>query len=117
MSTAGVMVRIYFRYPNLDTFLKASNAKERIVSSKKIFLDSTRSSYVSTGHFSVVPENDFFTLSSDVLLQRFRIVWSTLRNCQIFNICTLACTILVQSNSQISTYEIVLQFFGVRLLG
>jgi hypothetical protein len=117
MSTAGVMVRIYFRYPNLDTFLKASNAKERIMSSKKIFLDSTRSSYVSTGHFSVVPENDFFTLSSDVLLQRFRIVWSTLRNCQIFNICTLACTILVQSNSQISTYEIVLQFFGVRLLG
>src|SRR5690349_10827958 len=117
MSTAGVMVRRYFRYPNLDTFLKASNSKERIVSSKKIFLDSTRSSYVNTGHFSVVPENDFFTLSCDVLLQRFRIVWSTLLNCQIFNICTLVCTILVQSNSQISTYEIVLQFFGVRLLG
>jgi hypothetical protein len=114
---AGVMVRRYFRYPNLDTFLKASNTKERIVSSKKIFLDSTRSSYVNTGHFSVVPENDFFTLSSDVLLQRFRIVWSTQLNCQIFNICTLVCTILVQSNSQISTYEIVLQFFGVRLLG
>lgn len=117
MSTSGVMVRRYFRYPNLDTFLKASNAKERIVSSKRIFLDSTRSSYVNTGHFSVVPGNDFFTLSSDVLLQRFRIVWFTLLNCQIFNICALACTILVQSTSRISTFEIVLHFFGVRLLG
>lgn len=117
MSTAGVMVRRYFRYPNLDTFLRASNAKERILSMKKIFLDSTLSSCVNTGHFPVVPENDFFTLPSDVSLQRFRIVWPTLLNCQIFHICTLAWTVLVRSNSQISTYEIILEFFGVRLLG
>lgn len=115
----GVMARRYFRHPKSDTSLRALNAKDRILSSRKIFLDSTRSSYVKIGHFTVAPENDFFNLSSDVLLQRFRIVWPTLLNCQIFHICILVCTIRVQSNRQISTsYETFdLQLFGVRLLG
>jgi hypothetical protein len=74
VSTVGVMVRGYFRYPKSDTSLRALNARDRILSSRKIFLDSTGSSYVKTAHFTVVPEDDFSTISSDVLLQRFRIV-------------------------------------------
>jgi len=99
---AGVRVKRYFRYPKLDAFLGAWKANDRILSSRKSFLDPTRNSFVTTSHFQVLLENEFFAFSSDILLS-FLIVWSTQLNCQIFYICSLQYNIRDQSDDQIST--------------
>lgn len=105
MPTVRVMARIYFRYSKFETSLWALYAKDQILSLGKIFLDSTRNSYVNAGH-SPASSEDFFALQSDILLQTFRIAWSTLLNCQIIYRRILGYNILCQSKSQIGTYEV-----------
>lgn len=107
MPTVRVMARIYFRYSKFETSQWAlyTYIFPRILSSRKIFLDSTRNSYVNAGH-SPASSEDFFALQSDILLQTFRIAWSTLLNCQIIYRRILGYNILCQSKSQIGTYEV-----------